>query len=72
LQKLNSGKFTITGQVFTQILSTIDECLRFLRSHIHYKDSAAYITKYEQCLSKYSFTSTEMLIQMTIHLPCYT
>lgn len=55
LQKLNSGKFAITGQVFTQILCTIDECLRFLRSHIHYKESAAYITKYEQCLSKYCF-----------------
>ncbi|VDK79504.1 unnamed protein product [Litomosoides sigmodontis] len=52
MKKLNTGKFSITGQVFTQILSTIDECLRFLSDHIHYKDSATYITKYQQCLSK--------------------
>ncbi|CAG9537962.1 unnamed protein product [Cercopithifilaria johnstoni] len=52
IKKLNTGKFSITGQVFTQILSTIDECLRFLSDHIHYKDSETYITKYQQCLSK--------------------
>ncbi|EFO25613.2 hypothetical protein LOAG_02869 [Loa loa] len=52
MKKLNTGKFSITGQVFTQILSTIDECLRFLNNHIHYKDSKICITKYEQCLSK--------------------
>ncbi|EJW77033.1 hypothetical protein WUBG_12058, partial [Wuchereria bancrofti] len=52
MKKLSTGKFSITGQVFTQILSTIDECLRFLNNHIHYKDSRIYITKYEQCLSK--------------------
>ncbi|VDM06886.1 unnamed protein product [Wuchereria bancrofti] len=28
MKKLSTGKFSITGQVFTQILSTIDECLR--------------------------------------------
>ncbi|KAL3997944.1 Sec34-like family protein [Acanthocheilonema viteae] len=52
MKKLNTGKFSITGQVFTQILSTIDECLRFLNNHIHYKDSDTYITKYKQCLSR--------------------
>uniref|UniRef100_A0A915PYV8 Conserved oligomeric Golgi complex subunit 3 n=1 Tax=Setaria digitata TaxID=48799 RepID=A0A915PYV8_9BILA len=52
MKKLKSGNFSITGQVFTQILSTIDDCLRFLNSHIHYKDSKTYIAKYEQCLSK--------------------
>ncbi|KAM3721269.1 Conserved oligomeric Golgi complex subunit [Dirofilaria immitis] len=52
IKKLNTGNFSITGQVFTQILSTIDECLRFLNDHIHYKDSRTYIAKYEQCLSK--------------------
>ncbi|VDN02132.1 unnamed protein product [Thelazia callipaeda] len=52
MKKLNNEKFAITGQVFTQILSTIDECLKFLRSHIHYKESAVHISKYEQCLSK--------------------
>ncbi|OZC12789.1 hypothetical protein X798_00423 [Onchocerca flexuosa] len=52
MKKLNTGKLSITGQVFTQILSTIDECLRFLKSHMHYKDSGTYVAKYEQCLSK--------------------
>uniref|UniRef100_A0A914RUW4 Conserved oligomeric Golgi complex subunit 3 n=1 Tax=Parascaris equorum TaxID=6256 RepID=A0A914RUW4_PAREQ len=52
LQKLTSGSINITGQSFTQLLATIDECLTFLRAHMYYKDSALYVAKYEQCLSK--------------------
>ncbi|VDM39807.1 unnamed protein product [Toxocara canis] len=52
IKKLTSGKISITGQSFTQLLATIDECLTFLRAHMYYKDSALYVAKYEQCLSK--------------------
>lgn len=38
--------------MFTGILATIDECLTFLRQHPEYKESAAYLVKYEQCLSR--------------------
>ncbi|KAJ1367069.1 hypothetical protein KIN20_027918 [Parelaphostrongylus tenuis] len=38
--------------MFTGILATIDECLAFLRQHPEYKESATYIVKYEQCLSR--------------------
>uniref|UniRef100_A0A915B293 Conserved oligomeric Golgi complex subunit 3 n=1 Tax=Parascaris univalens TaxID=6257 RepID=A0A915B293_PARUN len=52
MKKLTSGSINITGQSFTQLLATIDECLTFLRAHMYYKDSALYVAKYEQCLSK--------------------
>ncbi|XGW25009.1 hypothetical protein V3C99_006443 [Haemonchus contortus] len=53
MKKLNNTtKISVTGQMFTGILATIDECLTFLRQHPEYKESAAYIVKYEQCLSR--------------------
>ncbi|KJH47410.1 nuclear transport factor 2 domain protein [Dictyocaulus viviparus] len=53
MKKLNNTtKLSVTGQMFTGILATIDECLAFLRQHPEYKESAAYIVKYEQCLSR--------------------
>lgn len=52
MKKLNTGKLLVNGKSFMQLLATIDECLNFLREHINYKDSAAYIEKYSQCLSK--------------------
>ncbi|VDK44516.1 unnamed protein product [Anisakis simplex] len=52
MKKLTSSKLSVTGQAFTQLLTTIDECLTFLRAHVYYKDSALYISRYEQCLSK--------------------
>ncbi|KAE9416269.1 hypothetical protein Angca_005221, partial [Angiostrongylus cantonensis] len=53
MKKLNNTtKISVTGQMFTGILATIDECLAFLRQHPEYKESAAYIVKYEQCLSR--------------------
>ncbi|KAJ1347545.1 hypothetical protein KIN20_002624 [Parelaphostrongylus tenuis] len=53
MKKLNNTtKISVTGQMFTGILATIDECLAFLRQHPEYKESATYIVKYEQCLSR--------------------
>lgn len=53
MKKLNNTtKILVTGQMFTGILATIDECLTFLRQHPEYKESAAYLVKYEQCLSR--------------------
>uniref|UniRef100_A0A0N4UXM4 Conserved oligomeric Golgi complex subunit 3 n=1 Tax=Enterobius vermicularis TaxID=51028 RepID=A0A0N4UXM4_ENTVE len=52
MKKLNTGKLSVNGKSFMQLLATIDECLSFLRDHIQYKDSLLYIEKYNQCLSK--------------------
>ncbi|MFH4974928.1 hypothetical protein AB6A40_001637 [Gnathostoma spinigerum] len=52
IKYLGSQKISVTGQVFTQILSTIVECLTFLHQHPGHKDAAAYIEKYEYCLSR--------------------
>uniref|UniRef100_A0A1I7WVF0 Conserved oligomeric Golgi complex subunit 3 n=1 Tax=Heterorhabditis bacteriophora TaxID=37862 RepID=A0A1I7WVF0_HETBA len=54
MKKLNNtSKLSVTGQTFTSILASIDECLSFLRQHPEYKESAVYIAKYEQCLSRF-------------------
>lgn len=42
----------VTGHSFAAILVSIDECLTYLRAHPEYKESEAYISKFEQCLSR--------------------
>ncbi|TKR94580.1 hypothetical protein L596_008845 [Steinernema carpocapsae] len=52
MKKLTSSRLPITGQSFTQILSTIHECICYLKEHPDHKEAVAYLGKYEQCLSK--------------------
>ncbi|CAB3407817.1 unnamed protein product [Caenorhabditis bovis] len=52
MKKLSVAKLMVTGQSFAAILASIDECLSFLRSHPEYKESATYVAKFEQCLSR--------------------
>ncbi|CAI5437449.1 unnamed protein product [Caenorhabditis angaria] len=52
MKKLSVAKLMVTGQSFAAILASIDECLSFLRSHPEYRESAVYIAKFEQCLSR--------------------
>ncbi|KAL3120365.1 hypothetical protein niasHT_001178 [Heterodera trifolii] len=52
VKKLDTPKLSLTGTLFTQILSTIHECLHYLRAHPEQRDAAAFIHKYEQCLSR--------------------
>ncbi|CAI4221805.1 unnamed protein product [Auanema sp. JU1783] len=60
MKKLNNtSKLSVTGQTFTAMLATIDECITFLKQHPEYKESAVYIGKYEQCLSR-AMTSIRM------------
>uniref|UniRef100_A0A0N5BVY6 Conserved oligomeric Golgi complex subunit 3 n=1 Tax=Strongyloides papillosus TaxID=174720 RepID=A0A0N5BVY6_STREA len=59
MKKLQTPKLSVTGTLFTQILTTIKDCMTFLETHPDYKESAIYLEKYEQCLSK-SFTVLKM------------
>uniref|UniRef100_A0AC35FQN4 Conserved oligomeric Golgi complex subunit 3 n=1 Tax=Panagrolaimus sp. PS1159 TaxID=55785 RepID=A0AC35FQN4_9BILA len=52
MKKLQTSRLLITGSLFPQILSTIHECMNFLRANPEHRESAAYLEKYEQCLSK--------------------
>jgi hypothetical protein len=42
----------LTGSVFTQVLSTINDCIVYLRANSEHHEAAIYLTKYEQCMSK--------------------
>uniref|UniRef100_A0A914VI18 Conserved oligomeric Golgi complex subunit 3 n=1 Tax=Plectus sambesii TaxID=2011161 RepID=A0A914VI18_9BILA len=64
-QKLNSTHMAVGGQAFTHALSTIDECLAFLHKQRDYLDAQAYITKYEQCLSR-ALTAVKSYVQSTL------
>ncbi|CAD6198323.1 unnamed protein product [Caenorhabditis auriculariae] len=52
MKKLSVAKLMVTGQSFAAMLASIDECLSFLRAHNEYRESATYIAKFEQCLSR--------------------
>uniref|UniRef100_A0A914VGY2 Conserved oligomeric Golgi complex subunit 3 n=1 Tax=Plectus sambesii TaxID=2011161 RepID=A0A914VGY2_9BILA len=65
MQKLNSTHMAVGGQAFTHALSTIDECLAFLHKQRDYLDAQAYITKYEQCLSR-ALTAVKSYVQSTL------
>uniref|UniRef100_A0A915MPQ9 Conserved oligomeric Golgi complex subunit 3 n=1 Tax=Meloidogyne javanica TaxID=6303 RepID=A0A915MPQ9_MELJA len=52
LKKLATPKLSLTGTLFTQILSTIHECISYLRAHPEQNEAEQYIHKYEQCLSR--------------------
>uniref|UniRef100_A0A0N4ZNN9 Conserved oligomeric Golgi complex subunit 3 n=1 Tax=Parastrongyloides trichosuri TaxID=131310 RepID=A0A0N4ZNN9_PARTI len=59
MKKLQTPKLSVTGTLFTQILTTIKDCMAFLETHPDYKESGSYLEKYEQCLNK-SFTVLKM------------
>lgn len=52
LKKLATPKLSLTGTLFTQILSTIHECISYLHAHPEQSEAEQYIHKYEQCLSR--------------------
>uniref|UniRef100_A0AC34R9E8 Conserved oligomeric Golgi complex subunit 3 n=1 Tax=Panagrolaimus sp. JU765 TaxID=591449 RepID=A0AC34R9E8_9BILA len=52
MKRLTTSRLLITGTVIPQIISTIHECMNFLREHPEHRESAAYLEKYEQCLSR--------------------
>ena len=67
IQKLSSPNMSVSGQSFTLVLSTIDECIAFLVAHPDYKESSHYLGKYNQCLSK-ALTSIKSYLQQTLNI----
>ncbi|KAI3420240.1 hypothetical protein GPALN_003557 [Globodera pallida] len=52
IKKLATPKLSLTGTLFTQILSSVHECLQYLRAHPEQREASSFIHKYEQCLSR--------------------
>ncbi|KRY39216.1 Conserved oligomeric Golgi complex subunit 3 [Trichinella spiralis] len=50
--KLNSPLLSVTGESFLHLLNLIDDGIVFMSEHTTYKDSALYLFKYKQCLTK--------------------
>ncbi|KRY19699.1 Conserved oligomeric Golgi complex subunit 3 [Trichinella patagoniensis] len=50
--KLNSPLLSVTGESFLHLLNLIDDGIVFMSEHTTYKDSALYLLKYKQCLTK--------------------
>ena len=42
----------MNSEAFLHILSTIDQCLAFHADHVEYRESAVYLDKYRQCLTR--------------------
>uniref|UniRef100_A0A7E4W7S3 Conserved oligomeric Golgi complex subunit 3 n=1 Tax=Panagrellus redivivus TaxID=6233 RepID=A0A7E4W7S3_PANRE len=52
MKKLQTSRLLVTGSVFAQIISSIHECMEFLKAHPEHRESATYLVRYEQCLSR--------------------
>lgn len=44
---------TNSGSLFSQVLSTIHECMNYLREHGEQREAELYLQRYEHCLSRY-------------------
>ncbi|XP_071951133.1 conserved oligomeric Golgi complex subunit 3-like [Antedon mediterranea] len=50
--KLASPTFSVTGDSLVPVLSKLDECITYISSNPHFKESQLYQTKFKGCLSK--------------------
>ncbi|XP_011409219.1 PREDICTED: conserved oligomeric Golgi complex subunit 3-like [Amphimedon queenslandica] len=51
-QKLNAPSFSPSSDHFPVLLNRLDECIAFIESHPHFKESSVYLARYKQQLSK--------------------
>ncbi|XP_033099795.1 conserved oligomeric Golgi complex subunit 3-like [Anneissia japonica] len=50
--KLSSPTFSVSGDSLVPVLSKLDECITYISSNPHFKESQLYQTKFKSCLSK--------------------
>ncbi|CAB3989375.1 conserved oligomeric Golgi complex subunit 3-like [Paramuricea clavata] len=51
-QKLNTPTLSVTNDSFVPMLSRLDECIEYIRSNQHFKESQTYLVRYNQCLNE--------------------
>ncbi|XP_065840634.1 conserved oligomeric Golgi complex subunit 3-like [Oscarella lobularis] len=51
-QKFASPSFSVVDPSFVPKLARLDECVAFLKSHSHFKESAEYQARFQRCLAR--------------------
>ncbi|XP_020896480.1 conserved oligomeric Golgi complex subunit 3 [Exaiptasia diaphana] len=50
--KLNSPTLSVNSESFIPLLTQLDECISYISSNPHFKESPVYLTKFKQCLNQ--------------------
>ncbi|XP_025080058.1 conserved oligomeric Golgi complex subunit 3-like isoform X2 [Pomacea canaliculata] len=50
--KLSRQTLSVTDESFVPMLSRIDECIHYMQSNPHFKESETYLLQFRQCLSR--------------------
>ncbi|ESN93408.1 hypothetical protein HELRODRAFT_88759 [Helobdella robusta] len=74
-QKINSPTFNVQSEHFSSTLYRIDECIDYLKAHEHFKESTAYLEKFQnylvcclRLLKNYVFNTFETVTHQVMKL----
>ncbi|XP_046853016.1 conserved oligomeric Golgi complex subunit 3-like [Xenia sp. Carnegie-2017] len=51
-QKVNTPTLSVTNESFVPMLSRLDECIEYIKTNQHFKESQTYLIRYSQCLNE--------------------